>query len=352
MQFDQQEGKDREGVDRTAAASVAWRPGATPLRHVRDVVCTQCGRVLETGHERCPVDGARTTRRPRVPTGTVLAGRYRLDEVIGRGGWATVYRARDLRAEFDVAVKMLAPELRAHGQSVRRFLEEAQTLAQLHHPNVVTVRDCGESGRSVFTVLELLDGQALSEEIVREAPLDPARAVRIAMQICEGLGAAHDRGVVHRDLKPDNVMVGSFGEVLVMDWGVAKALGQPAAGDPYAIGTRDYMAPEQAQGLDTGAPADIYSLGAVLRFLSDGAPRALDSICRKAMAPRPEDRYAGAGEVADEIARFLDGERVHAHRETIGERLARFSTRYQVAIFLILAYLLMRMVILLLRNGR
>jgi len=244
------------------------------LRNVYDIVCTECGRVLETGHERCPVDGAPVTRRSGAGLGTVLADRYRLDEVIGRGAWATVYRARDLSKNLDVALKLLAPELRGHGHSVQRFLEEARTLEHLHHPNVVTVRDCGQSGRSVFMVLEL-GGRALSEEIVREAPIVPARAVRIALQICDGLGAAHDRGFVHRDLKPDNILLvgGAHDEYQVADFGIARSLvGDRARESGGFAGTAAYASPEQARGDEADARSDLYALGLVLYEMLAGEP--------------------------------------------------------------------------------
>jgi len=246
------------------------------VRTTHDIVCTHCGRVLETGPRSCPVDGAPTKRRARAPVGAVLAGRYRLDKVLGRGGWATVYQVRDLQRGEDAALKLLSPELRKQAAAVRRFIDEAQTLVRLNHPHVVTVWECGQSDRYVFIVMELLKGLSLADEIVTQAPLETERAVRIALQILEGLAAAHDRGLVHRDLKPDNVLMVDTGRetfAKVADFGIARSVIQDNAQRPGGIvGTAAYMSPEQARGGEVDARSDIFSLGLVLYEMLTGEP--------------------------------------------------------------------------------
>jgi serine/threonine protein kinase/tetratricopeptide (TPR) repeat protein len=306
-------------------ASVAWRVEEGPLPRSTDLVCTSCGRVLETGHEICPVDGTPIVRRPRTPVGRLLARRYRLDEFLGRGGWATVYRARDLRDDADVAVKILLPGRRPDPDSVRRFLAEAHLLAHLHHPHVVSVRDCGQSGRSVFLVLELLSGRSLSEETLREVPFAPARAVSIALQICEGLGAAHDRAIVHRDLKPDNVLLLRGGDrpyVKVADFGIARSLIDDVKGDGAFAGTPAYTSPEQARGDEATARSDFYSLGLVLYEMLAGGPAfpreaPLKTLQRRIQGPPPEIRRAfpdlvlpdGLGEVVARLVALSPADR-------------------------------------------
>jgi serine/threonine protein kinase len=319
---------------------------------------------------------------------------YRLLEPAGRGGMGTVYLAEDTRLQRRVALKVLdladpSAELAA------RLLREARILAQLEHPGIVPVHDVGTlaDGR-VFYTMKFVQGKRLDQHLAAIPALRDR--LRIFQSICDAVAFAHARGVLHRDLKPENIMVGPFGEVLVMDWGVAKVLRNradggapvPATGEtadaappasPTApttahgavLGTPGYMAPEQARGeverLDQRA--DVFSLGALLRFLltgrappdattttlagagerpparlsrRGGMPRALAAVCAKAMAPEPDGRYATAQELAAEVARFMDGEPVAAYPEGIFGKAARLYRRYQIAVLLVLAYLLMR----------
>ena len=291
--------------------------------------------------------------------------KYRLLGELGHGGMSTVYLAEDVMLGRKVALKVVATALSAP-EAAERMLREARILAGLEHPGIVPVHDAGAlpDGR-VFCAMKRVDGKRL-DELAPTLPL--AERLRIFQRICEAAAFAHARGVVHRDLKPENVMVGPFGEVLVMDWGVAKILAEPA-GDgsetaetvpPRAafstpegtvVGTPAYMAPEQADGsVDrTGPRADIFALGAILRFLlraGPAIPRPLETVARKAMAASPEDRYQGAEALSAEVARFLDGRRVLAHSEGVGERAQRLFTRYRAPILLILAYLVARAVLI------
>jgi serine/threonine protein kinase len=321
-----------------------------------------------------------------------LAGtRYRLVERVARGGMGVVYAAEDEKLERRVALKVLdVPG--TDGDLANRLIREARVLARLEHPGIVPVHDVGvlADGR-VFYTMKFVEGQRL-DKYIESVSSTPDR-LRIFLRICDAVAFAHARGVLHRDLKPANIMVGSFGEVLVMDWGLAKILrgrspAQPQNIDPDAtifekskppansnasteivsvtahgtvMGTPGYMSPEQARGdvehLD--ARSDIFSLGALLRFLLTGDSRgltgkseprlekSLEAICSKAAAQSPADRYATVPELALDVSRYLDGLAVGAHRESILEKAARFYRRYRFFILLIAAYLVMRVAILL-----
>jgi len=318
-----------------------------------------------------------------------LAGtRYRLLERVARGGMGVVYAAEDEKLERRVALKVLdVPS--ADGDLANRLMREARVLARLEHPGIVPVHDVGTlaDGR-VFYTMKFVEGQRLDKFI--EGVESVQDRLRLFLRICEAVAFAHARGVLHRDLKPANIMVGPFGEVLVMDWGLAKILrgegrSTDLAADPEAtilespkrareesdstkssvitghgtvMGTPGYMSPEQARGevelLD--ARSDIFSLGALLRFiLTQKAPtgftprldRSLEAICAKATAEQRESRYSGVQELGQDVSRYLDGLAVGAHRESIFEKVARFYRRYRFFILLILAYLVMRVILLL-----
>ena len=187
--------------------------------------------------------------------------------------------------------------------------------------------------------MKLVDGAPLHEF---RAPL--ADRLRVFQKICEAVAFAHSRGVVHGDLKPENIMIGAFGEALVLDWGVA-ALARRGS----IAGTHGFVAPEQAAGSAMDARSDIFSLGAILREISvdEHARPALASISAKAMAERPQDRYPSALALSADVARYLDGERVEAHRETPWERTGRLFARHYMWVLLIAAYLVMRLLLLL-----
>jgi eukaryotic-like serine/threonine-protein kinase len=256
------------------------------------------------------------------------ATRYQLEEEIGRGGMGVVYRAWDAQLERRVALKVMDT-----GYVIN---QEAKLLAQLEHPGLAPVYDAGTlpDGRTYYA-MRLIQGRRLDEFLCQEPAL-PVR-LRLFEKICEAVAFAHNRGVIHCDLKPQNVMVGEFGEVFVVDWGVARAIDGaqlPAAGTPQ------YMAPEQSYSHTLDARTDIFALGRILSDLMPvPPPRPLAAIARKASAQDPTDRFSNVQQLAADVGRFLDGLPVAAYRDTVPERLARFCRQNQVLLLLFGAYL-------------
>ena len=268
--------------------------------------------------------------------GTVLGGRYRLLELLGQGGMATIYRARDAQLERDVAVKVLRPEYGRDPDFFARFRQEAQSAASLNHPGVVAVYDYGTDTVGPFIVMELVDGEDLASIIRRSGALPPRQAARLTAQVAHAIAAAHENGFVHRDIKPGNVLVTREGRVKVADFGIARAIAEAALTLPgTTLGSVHYFSPEQARGETTTPASDIYSLGIVLFELLTGhrpwtgdsaaaiatarltgavpspsgiragIPPILEAITRKAMALDPEQRFASADDMADALDRFL-----------------------------------------------
>jgi len=274
--------------------------------------------------------------------------RYAILDQIGRGGMGSVYLAFDARLQREVAIKV------SHGvpgaDVERRLNEEARILAALEHPGIVPIHDAGRlaDGR-LFFVMKRIRGATLTDHVQHPSTL--SERLGIFERVCDAVNFAHARGVVHRDLKPDNVMIGEFGEVLVMDFGVAQAASASADLDTV-LGTRGFMAPEQERGLEVDARADVYSLGAMLAWLigSHRPPRALHAIAARAMAEDPHERYPTADALAADIARFRAGHAVDAHRESVIERVGRFARTYRVAILLVAAYVVMRAIVAYLRS--
>ena len=205
---------------------------------------------------------------------TVLGDRYRLEEVLGSGGMATVWRAWDLRLERPVAVKTLDHAGLSDPSAAERFDREARTVARLTHPNIVAVYDVGTQDGVGYLVMELIGGVSVAT-LLDGGPLPVQQAVSIAAQTCDALGAAHAAGVIHRDVKPANIMVTHAGAVKVCDFGIARQLhaaGQTLTAPDSAIGTSDFMAPEQATGDPVDARTDLYALGCVLYAMLTGRP--------------------------------------------------------------------------------
>lgn len=266
--------------------------------------------------------------------------RYRIEREIGRGGMGVIYEAEDVELRRRVAIKVLASEL-ASDDAVERMRTEARTVARLEHPGIVPLHDVGllPDGR-LWYAMKLVRGRRLDE-----LNAAPAELLRVFLRICEAVSFAHANGIVHCDLKPENVMLGDFGEALVMDWGVARATG---ADHSLIAGTRGFMAPEQEQGMSSiDASTDVFALGAMLRAILPKLPRPLAAICAKATAPAQRDRYASARELADDVSRWLDGQPVSAYRENVLERAGRWLARNRVLVTIIVAYLIMRVIVFL-----
>jgi serine/threonine-protein kinase len=277
-----------------------------------------------------------------------LGDRYQVGELLGRGGMAEVHEGRDLRLGRRVAIKILKPELAEDPAFLSRFRREAQSAASLNHPNIVAVYDTGEDeldggARSAvvpFIVMELVEGITLKELLHSGNPLVPERALEITAGILAALDYSHRHGIIHRDIKPGNVMLTTTGTVKVMDFGIARATadaGHTATNTSTVLGTASYLSPEQAQGKSVDARSDLYSTGVVLfelltrrtPFLGDApvaiafahvnedpvapssldptVPAALDPLVLKALAKNPADRYQSAAEFRADIERAIAG---------------------------------------------
>ena len=268
--------------------------------------------------------------------GSVLGGRYRLVELLGQGGMATIYRARDAQLDRDVAVKLIRKEFGQDPDFLSRFRDEARAAASLNHPNIVSVFDFGEDADGPYLVMELIDGQDLTSILRENGALPPRQAARVAAEVAKALQAAHVRGIVHRDIKPSNILVGRDGRVKVADFGIARALTEAQVTVPgVTMGSVHYFSPEQARGEAATPPSDIYALGIVLYesltgqrpFTGDGAaavalarlsttptwPSALkpgiapelDAIVQRAMALDPQQRYASAAAMGSALEGWL-----------------------------------------------
>lgn len=287
-------------------------------------------------------------------TGKVLNSRYQLEQLIGTGGMADVYRATDNLLGRTVAVKILHPRYAKDPVFIERFRQEAQAAANLNQPNIVNVFDWGIEDDVYYIVMEYVEGLDLKDIILRGGSLLPERAVEIAMSISLALEAAHARGVVHRDIKPQNVIVTRDNRVMVMDFGIARAAGGSAMTQTGTImGTPQYISPEQAQGQTADPRSDLYSLGVVLfemltgkvpfdgdnpvaiaykhvredplppSMLNPDVSPELESVVMKALAKNPENRYQSAVEMRADLERCLEGAPVYATPVLTPEEAAR-----------------------------
>ncbi|HSK58913.1 MAG TPA: Stk1 family PASTA domain-containing Ser/Thr kinase [Actinomycetospora sp.] len=295
---------------------------------------------------------------------TVVAGRYQLGPALGRGGMADVHAGHDVRLGREVAIKVLRADLARDPSFRLRFEREAQNVAALNHPGIVAVYDTGEvAGEQVdlpFIVMEYVSGSTLRDLLRVHGPMPPARACAVMADVCGALGFSHEHGVVHRDVKPANIMITPGEVVKVMDFGIARALTETGPGltGDMVIGTAQYLSPEQGLGQEVDARADVYAAGCVLFELLTGeppfsgdspvaivyqhvredpplvavlapagvdVPGELEAVVRRAMAKNPDNRYATAADMRADLLRVLAGERpdapaVLAEHERLGDR--------------------------------
>lgn len=268
--------------------------------------------------------------------GHELAGRYKIIERIGGGGMALVYKAQDILLNRNVAIKVLRQQFVHDEEFIRRFRREAQSAASLSHSNVVSIYDVGQEEDVHYIVMEYIEGQNLNEIIKERAPLQVEEAVRIATQICDALGHAHHNQIIHRDIKPHNILIGRNGRVKVTDFGIARAVTSTTITQTGSVvGSVHYFSPEHAKGVVTGEKSDLYSLGIVLYqmltarlpFLGESPisvalkhlqeefdeprevnpliPQSVENIILKSMRKNPEERYQSAEEMMDDLETCL-----------------------------------------------
>jgi len=282
--------------------------------------------------------------------GFELGGRYEIIERIGGGGMALVYRAQDILLGRNVAVKILRQQFVHDEDFVRRFRREAQAAASLSHPNIVSVYDVGQQDDTHYIVMEYVEGRNLNDIIKERAPLQPEEAVKIAAQICDALDHAHNNQIIHRDIKPHNILIGKNGRVKVTDFGIARAVTSSTITQTGSVvGSVHYLSPEHAKGVVTGEKSDLYSLGVVLyqmvtgrlpflgespisvalKHLQDGfeeprkvnplIPQSLENIILRAMRKSPGERYGSAREMLEDLETCLNPERLHEPKITFDD---------------------------------
>jgi len=302
--------------------------------------CAECGSRLALGGE------ALFTKTMTLETGykvlskgQIFADKYSIIGEIGRGGMGVVYKAEDIKLKRTVALKFLPPELSVYPEAKERFIREAQSAAALSHPNICTIHEVEEVDGQPYIAMEFVSGESLRQKVAKR-PMDGDIVVDIAVQVAEGLEAAHQRGIIHRDIKSANIMVTEKGQAKIMDFGLAKVAGESQlTKEARTIGTIAYMSPEQAQGDDLDKRTDIWSFGVVLyemltgqmpfrgdresiilhsivgaepkplRQVKSDIPAELQKVIDRAMKKKREDRYASAAEMAADLRKYLESRR-------------------------------------------
>ncbi len=306
-------------------------------------------------------------RTAALASGRVTVPGYEIISELGRGGMGVVYKARHLKLNRVVALKMVLAGGHADARDITRFVAEAEAVAAIRHPNVIQVFDSGEAQGRPFMAMECLEGGSLAQRIRASGKMPPRAAAELVAKIASGVQAAHDRGIVHRDLKPHNVLLDApsnaaepWGEPKVMDFGLAKRDGAELTQTGAVMGTPAYMSPEQAKGetKNIGPVSDVYALGVILYECltgsvpftgsdawsvirqvisyepepasrrSPGVPRELDLICRKCLAKEPIERYASAAALANDLKRYLNGESLLGPRTGVWYEARRVAKRW------------------------
>lgn len=312
--------------------------------HVDGTPCGVCGNGEEGGEQTLVRDDSaartiadvRTEEQRAASRPTLFRNRYAIGQTLGQGGMGTVFRALDTSSDRNVALKIMHEPTRVEDASFGRFQREVRILRRLDHPLIPRITDAGLDQNRMFLVTELVEGESLRDRIVRSAPFPPAEVARIGAFIAEGIEVAHQHGVIHRDIKPHNVMVTPSGELRLLDFGIARDVTPGAQSITEAgtlIGTPGYMSPEQFQGEKVDARSDIYSLGVLLYQMATGdlpfradttislgmkhvcelprpprsirpeVPPWLNRIILKCLEKQKEDRYATAGDLASDLNR-------------------------------------------------
>ncbi|EFM12957.1 serine/threonine protein kinase with PASTA sensor(s) [Paenibacillus curdlanolyticus YK9] len=279
--------------------------------------------------------------------GHELGGRYEIITRIGGGGMALVYKAHDLLLNRKVAVKVLRQQFVHDEEFIRRFRREAQSAASLSHPNVVSIYDVGQEDEVHYIVMEYVEGSNLNEIIQERAPLQPDEAIHIAAQICDALVNAHQNQIIHRDIKPHNILIGNNGRVKVTDFGIARAVtASTITQTGSVVGSVHYFSPEHAKGTSTGEKSDLYSLGIVMyqmltgklpfqgespisvalkhlqesfvepRAINPLIPQSVENVILRAMRKNPNERYASASAMLKDLETSLQAQRLHEPKAT------------------------------------
>lgn len=318
--------------------------------------CGECGTSM-TRLGDVPFPQTKTFQSPTrvLAEGSMLSGKYSIIEPIGKGGMGVVYKAEDIRLKRTVALKFLSEELLDYPDTRERFMREARATAALSHPHICTIHEINEEDVRPFIVMEFVDGESLRQEIAGE-PMDRTRALDIAVQAAEGLNEAHKKGIVHRDIKPGNIMLTAEGQVKILDFGLAKVLGGSLiTKEPMTMGTAAYMSPEQVRGEILDHRTDIWSLGIVLyemltgrlpfkgeyeqslmyaivnkepesiSKIQAGIPKELENVIYTALAKDPAERYQSMGEFLNDLKAVAEGLRpVKARTRPFRGRVLRF----------------------------
>jgi serine/threonine-protein kinase len=305
--------------------------------------CSKCAAPLGAGAAAGPgPEGASLTRTLETPisvlkAGALIAGKYKIIEELGHGGMGVVYKAEDLKLKRTVALKFLPPHLMDSPELKERFLVEAQAAAALNHPKICVIHEVGEDESRPYIAMEFVDGETLKDKL-RKGPLKAAEALAVVSQVAAGLGEAHHKGIIHRDVKSANIMVTAKGQAKVMDFGLAKLRGGSSlTKSQTTIGTIAYMSPEQARGGDLDHRTDVWSLGVVLyemlagklpfhgdhdqavihqiihaepvplKKLKPDLPPGLEEIVGQTLAKKPVDRYQSMEEFTADLEAVADG---------------------------------------------